>query len=428
MPRRNLFVLVAVTLVAVLCYQRVQRNQYGRVLANAMAMIENRYVEPVQSLRLFEGAMDGMIGTLDANSIYIPPVDVREFHETIDQQFGGVGMEVTLEPETKRLMVLCPLAGSPAYAAGIRAGDRILRIGKNNTLAMSLKDAVGLLRGKPGEPVTLTILHEGEKKPVEVKIVRAEVQAPTVLGDRRNDDGSWDYLLEGRDRIGYVRVTNFTDTTAHDLEKALEWLSTHDTRGLVLDLRDDPGGYLSAAVDVCNLLIRSGVIVTVRRRDGRIGRTYSADGKGRFTDFPVAVLVNELSASAAEIVAACLQDHGRAVVVGQRTYGKGTIQELIDLEKGCGAVKLTTASYWCPSGRNLQRPLEPDVNANWGVSPDEGYEVTPAAEEQTRWRVWRARRDANHFAAEDGAEPFVDRPLERAVEYVKKEAVAMSSR
>ena len=139
---------------------------------------------------------------------------------------------------------------------------------------------------------------------------------------------------------------------------ALEWLSAHDMRGLVLDLRDDPGGYLAAAVDVCDLLIPSGVIVTVRRRGGHISRTYAASGQARFTDFPMAVLVNDQTASAAEIVAACLQDHHRAMIVGQRTYGKGTIQEVIDLEKGCGAMKLTTASYWRPSGKNINRPAE----------------------------------------------------------------------
>ena len=167
-------------------------------------------------------------------------------------------------------MVLSPLAGSPAYRAGIRAGDRILRIGEASTQGMSLPDAVGLLRGKPGDPVTLTVLHEGENQPTEIKIVREKIQIDTVLGDTRNADGSWNFFLQGDDRIGYVRITSFTDKTADELEKALTWLSAHDMRGLVLDLRDDPGGYITAAVDVCDMLLPSGVIVTVRRRDGRI--------------------------------------------------------------------------------------------------------------------------------------------------------------
>ena len=427
MPRRNLFVLVVVTLVALLCYQRVQKNPYGRVLAQAMTKIENQYLEPIRTSELFEGAMDGMVGRLDDYSAYITPADLQEFHETIDQEFGGVGMEVALEPQTKQLTVLSPLVGSPAYKAGIRAGDKLLRIGQASTQGMSLKDAVGLLRGKPGDPVALTVLHEGEEKPVEITIVRSIIQVDTVWGDTRNADGSWNFFLEGRDRIGYLRISSFTDKTVDELRKALDWLSEHDMRGLVLDLRDDPGGYLKAAVGVCDLLIDSGVIVTTRRRDGRIGRTSVASGQGQFTDFPMAVLVNQQTASAAEIVAACLQDHHRAAIVGGRTYGKGTVQEVIDLEKGCGALKLTTSSYWRPSGKNIHRPPNAGVEADWGVSPDEGCKVALTNEEQTRWRLWRARRDVFQPAAKNGdgnsgAEPFVDRPLLRAVEYVEKEA------
>jgi len=432
MPRRNLFVLVVATLLALLCYQRVQKNPYGRVVANAMIRIESRALEPVGALKLFEGAMEGMVDTLDDYSAYISPDDLKAFHETIDQEFVGVGMEVALDPQTKQIVVLSPLVGSPAYKAGIHAGDKILRIDQDSTQGMSLKDAVGLLRGKPGDPVTLTIQHEGEEKPVELKIIRDNIQVDTVQGDTRNADGSWNFFLEGHDRIGYIRINSFTDKTFGEMQQALTWLSEHDMRGLVLDLRDDPGGYLDAAVDVCDLLIPSGVIVTTRRRDGRISRTYAASGQGQFTDFPIAVLVNQLTASAAEIVAACLQDHHRAVVVGQRSYGKGTIQEVMDLEKDCGAMKITTASYWRPSGKNIHRPHDAGEKADWGVSPDEGYKVMPTGDEQIRWRVWRARRDvfqavvkngvSQNGETKNGEDPFVDRPLARGVEYVEKEA------
>jgi carboxyl-terminal processing protease len=411
--------------VALLCYQRVQRTPYGRVLANAISKIESQYLEPIEAADLFEGAMDGMIDRLDDNSAYITPGELKDFNETLDQQFEGVGMEVAIDPDTKQLMVLSPLVGSPAYKVGIRAGDRILRIGRDSAQGMSLKDAVSLLRGKVGSPVTLTILHEGEKKPVEITIVRDQITVDTVLGDARNADGSWNFFLEGRDRIGYVRVTSFTDQTADELERALDWLTEHDMRGLVLDLRDDPGGYLDAAVDVCDLLIPSGLIVTTRGRNGRINRTYAAGGQARFTDFPMAVLINQHSASAAEIVAACLQDNRRAVIVGQRSYGKGTIQELTPLEDGCGALKLTTASYWRPNGRNIQRPANAGPKADWGVSPNEGFQVDMSAEEQNQWRLWRARHDVatpNHknSTGEKAAKPFVDRQLVRAVECVEK--------
>ncbi len=427
MPRRNLLVLLAMTLVALLCYQRVQKNIYGRVLANAMSKIENRYLEPIQASQLFEGAMEGMLGKLDDYSAYISPADLQNFHETIDQEFGGVGVEVALDSETKQITVLCPLLGSPAYKAGIRAGDRILRIRETSTQGMSLSDAAALLRGKPGDTVTLTVLHEGEEKPAEVAIVREVIQANTVRGDTRNADGSWNFFLAGRNRIGYVRISSFTDNTTAELSRALDWLAEHDLRGLVLDLRDDPGGYLTAAVAVCKLLIPPGVIVTTRGRDGRVSRTFGTNRRGPFADFPLAVLVNQNSASAAEIVAACLQDHDRAVIVGQRTYGKGTIQEIIDLENGCGAMKVTSASYWRPSGKRIARPRNPSPNDTWGVMPDAGYEVTVKDEELNRWRQWRFHRDmyqsaANGGPSKDGAEPFTDRPLVRAVEYLEMQA------
>ncbi|MCX6633760.1 MAG: S41 family peptidase, partial [Acidobacteria bacterium] len=330
MPRRNLLWLIAITLISLLCYQRVQRNPYGRVLGDAISKIEQRHLEPIQPLDLFEGAMDGMFGQLDDYSAYIRPADLQEFHESIDQQFSGVGMEVGVDPKTRQLTVLSPLVGSPAYLAGILAGDLLLRIDGLATQGMPLKDAKGLLRGEPGSAVTLTIRHEGQQKPIEVKITRAVIQVDTVVGDTRNADGSWNFFLEGHDRIGYVRIINsFVDKTVSDLQQALEWLQEREMRGLVLDLRDDPGGLLSSAVDVCDLFIDSGVIVTTRRRDGRISESYEASGNGPFADFPVAVLVNNHTASAAEIVAACLQDHRRAVVAGQRSFGKGTVQEVM---------------------------------------------------------------------------------------------------
>lgn len=295
MPRRNFLVLVVMIVLALFCHQRVQRNPYARPLANAMTMIENQYFEPISAQALFDGAMDGMIGKLDEHSAYIPPADLQGFQETVDQQFTGVGMSLALDPQTKQLMVLGPLVGSPAYKAGVRAGDRLLRINGDSTQGMSLQEAKQLLRGTAGDPVTIAVLHEGETKPAEMKIVRAVIHVDSVLGDTRNADGSWNFFLEGHDRLGYVRISSFADATAGELERALNTLTEHDARGLVLNLRDDPGGYLDAAVDVCDLLISSGVIVTTRGRDGRIEQTYKASGKGRFTDLPLVVLINQQS-------------------------------------------------------------------------------------------------------------------------------------
>jgi carboxyl-terminal processing protease len=431
MPRRNLIILLVVAVLAIVCYQRVQRNPYAQVMARAMAMIENKSLEPVKEARLFEGAMDGMLSQLDEHSTYISPADLPEFQESIDLQFAGVGMELAVDPETKGLVVVSPLVGSPAYKAGILAGDRILRIGKTSAEGMSVPAASVLLRGKLGESVTLLVSREGEKKPKEITLVREMIQVQSVIGDTRNADGSWNFVLPGHDSIGYIRITSFTDDTAAELEEAIAHLLDHGMRGLVLDLRDDPGGYLASAIEVCDLFLDSGVIVTPRRRGGEIIRAFKAGGDAPYADLPIAVLVNQQTASAAEIVSACLQDNDRAVVVGQRSFGKGTVQDIIPLGQEYGAMKLTTASYWRPSGKNIQRPRDATAKDRWGVSPNKGCEVVYDKDEFARWQGWRAARDlfkpaAAHGAAKKKADakaekPFVDRQLQWAVEYVEKE-------
>jgi carboxyl-terminal processing protease len=377
---------------------------------------------------LFEGAMAGMVDQLDENSDYISPANMKKFHEDLDLQIVGIGIQIGLDPTTKQLMVLMPLMNSPAFKAGIRAGDKILRIGDASTQGMSLDDATEQLHGEPGEPVTLSILHEDEEKPVEIKVVREEIQCESVWGDLHNADGTWNFFLEGHDRIGYVRISAFTDETVFELTEALDWLRSQGMRGLVLDLRDNPGGYLKAGIRVCDLFIESGVIVT-QHREGRVTKTYSATGDAPFADLPMVVLVDHKSASAAEIVAACLQDHHRAAIVGQRSYGKGTVQEIIELERGCGALKLTISNYRRPSGKNIQRPRKATDKGEWGVSPDEGCKVALNEEEYSRWQLWRARRNlyqpggngSKNHAMDKGDPSYVDRQLQRAVERLDKE-------
>jgi carboxyl-terminal processing protease len=429
MPRRNLLFLLAVGIIALVCYQKIQTNQYGQMLSESLELIDRLSLEKVDPEELFEGAMDGMVerlnvGGLDENSSYIPPKALTEFQEVIDQQFGGVGMEVSIDPKTRQMTVVSPLADTPAYIAGVRAGDRILRIDDHSTQGMSVKDAVSLMRGKPGDPVCITVLHQGEEKPVDIKIVRAVIQGKTIIGDTRNADGSWNYFLPGADRIGYLRISSFGEKTAEDLKQAVEWLVDHDMQGLILDLRDNPGGLFPVAKDVCDLFITSGAIVSTRGRDGRILETRLATGKGPFTKFPVVVLVNQYSASASEVVAACLQDHHRATIVGQRTYGKGTVQQVIELDDRRGALKLTTASYWRPSNKNIHRSRDAGENEDWGVRPDTGCEVQVDGDDLMRLRLWRLNRDiskaAEPMAVIKGGEKTVDRQLAKAVECLQK--------
>jgi carboxyl-terminal processing protease len=426
MPRRNLLVLFLVMLAASLCRQRVE-NRYTRVLGNAMNTIENRALDPVGDENLFEGAMYGMLSQFDKPTMYLSPENLAELNEALDLQFGGIGIKVIADPKTKQLIVGYPVANSPASRAGIVVGDKILRIDKTTTRGMSLPDASALLRGVPQTTVTLSVLHPAAAKPVDIPLVREEIQGQSVLGDTCNPDGSWNYLLEGHDRIGYLRISCFTDETPKELRKAVDWLKSQGMRGLVLDLRDDPGGYLPAAVAVCNLFITSGEIVTTRGRKGVVSDSFRADGAAPFADIPLAVIVNQDTASAAEIVAACLQDHGRAAIVGQRSYGKGTVQELINLEPGCGGMKLTTKSYWRPSGKDIRKPPGATAKDEWGVSPDKDGKVVLGKSEFNRWQAWRIARDLHQPALDEAADkkdakPFVDRQLQRAVECVEKKS------
>ena len=425
MPRRNLHLLILIVVVSLAC--RFRADRYGQTLTFAMGQIDRRYLEEVDRAELFQGAMQGMVDCLaDDYSAFITPSAVNEFQQSLDQKFCGVGMEVSLDPETRQLTVMSPLVGTPAYEAGIRAGDRILKIDGQSTQGPSLKDAVGRMQGEPGEPVVLSVLHPGEEEPVDIEIVRAVIRVDTVAGDTRNADGSWNYFLEGHPDIGYLRINAFGERTADEMRRAMGQLDSEGLKGLILDLRNDPGGLLTAAIEVCDLFIDSGVIVSTRRRDGRIRDRYEATGAAAFGDFPMAVLVNQYSASASEIVAACLQDHGRAIVVGQRSWGKGTVQEIIELGPGQGILKLTTASYWRPSGKNIHRTSDADEDDDWGVIPDEGYQVIVEGEDLTELLRRRMQRDVFKPAEEGDTEnaaprePLEDPQLDKAIEYVRR--------
>ena len=431
MPRRNFILVLAIGFVSLMCYEKAQRNCYARIVIRVMDKIETSFLEEVNPQDLFEGAIKGMVDRLgDPNSAYIPPAKEQEFDESIDRQFCGVGMEVGMDPTTQQLTVLSPLFGAPAYKAGILAGDVIQQIDGKSTQGLSLKDAVVRMRGEPGSTVKLVISRKGSPQPIEIEIVRAIVQVDTVLGDVRDADGAWHLFLEDHPKIGYLRISSFSRETPEELLRALKWLTEHGMRGLIVDLRNDPGGYLPAAIAVCDLFVDSGVIVTTRDRTKRIIGQEDAHAEGTFKGFPIAVLVNGYSASAAEIVAACLQDHKRAVVVGQRSYGKGTVQNVFELEGDLGKLKLTTATYWRPSGKNINRreinrspddePAD-DEEKEWGVKPNEGYEVVLEKDELLKLMQWRRQRDRpadNGKPVEDGEEPFVDRQLAKALEYV----------
>jgi carboxyl-terminal processing protease len=400
MPRRNVYLLLAVAVVGVAC--ALQNDRFGRLLTYAMRQIDQRHLEEVKRKDLFEGAMDGMTRRLqekyaDEYSGYVSPEEAQPFNEELDHQFGGLGIHVTMSEETGEITVLSPLVGTPAYKAGVLAGDVIRAIDGRSTEGMTLEDAVKLIHGEPGTPVRLSVKHAGEEKPVEMTIVRAIIQVDTVLGDRRKVDGSWEYFLEGEDRIAYVRINTIADGTDEQLGAALEWLVAHDMRGLILDLRFNSGGYLREAVAICDMFVESGSIVSTRGRDKQVSQAFEATPGKKYTGFPMAVLINKYSASAAEIIAACLQDHRCAVIVGQRSFGKGTVQELLylDADRGTrrGLMKVTASSYWRPSGKNINRGKDAKESDQWGVRPDKGFEVIVKDKDLKRLAEGRRRRE-----------------------------------
>jgi carboxyl-terminal processing protease len=431
MPRRNLYLLFGISLVSIVCYQQArssQRDRYGRMFetfTEVMHEIETSYVEPVDERDLFEGALAGMVSRLDEHSAYFNPQEYGELQEDLDQRFGGIGIQVSLENETRQLLVLSPLVGTPAYRAGIVAGDKIVEIDGESTDGFTLDDAVKRLRGEPGEVVRMKVLRaDGEI--AEHEIERAIIKVDTVLGDVRRPDDRWNFFLDGEEGIGYLRLTSFSEDTEVELTAALEWLAAREMKGLILDLRNNPGGLLDAAVKACDLFVERGVIVTTRGRDGVSQEKYEAQPDGTYRGFPMAVLVNGYSASASEIVAACLQDHRRATIVGERTYGKGSVQHIIPLEEDTSALKLTMASYWRPSGRNIHRLKKAKEEDEWGVRPDAGFEVKVEGEELEKMLTARRDRDVVH-ARPDSAEASATPPerhdpqLLKALEWLRTE-------
>lgn len=413
MPRRNIRIIVIVILCCLPCALRSTRTE--RIFRYVMMQIQQRAISPPEGGEhaLLEGALEGMARTLDEYSAYVTSERLAEYQESIDNEFVGIGVHMVVDPDTEQLVVRCPVFGSPAQKAGIRAGDRIIEVDGRAVEDMDIDEAGTAIRGPAGEVVTLTVLHNGDETPETIDIVRDKVYVESVLGRRRLGDGSFDFVLEDDARIGYLWIDSFTERTAEEVEEAVRGLLNDGAKALVIDMRYNPGGILTDAVDVCDLFIDEGDIVTTRDRYGNVrpGGDHDASSENTVTaDVPLAILIDDNTASAAEIVAACLQDHGRAVIIGERSYGKGTVQDLLELQDDLGLLKLTTAKYWRPSGRNIQRPSEPKPGDIYGVSPNEGFEYDLDDEQRREVLIDRDARGHIPVGSEDMIPDLTDEP------------------
>ena len=441
-------------------YQRLEEPLPGEFAVGAeetKTWKKAKMEETLLSARLKLGQREDLEGHKDADlaitmllaslkdpfTSYIDKETIKKSNSALNGRFGGVGIQFRRDLVRDTLLVTSPIKGSPAYKAGIQAGDLIVGIKRDtdpdgkplksedpkefDTKGMKTEQFQDIILGQPGVPITLVMERDGEKK--EYTLKRAEVTVETVVGTKRDEKDNWGFWLDEKEKIGYIQLTQFTPDTTEDLLLALKSLTKAGMKGLVLDLRFNPGGALDASAAICTMFVDDGKVVSVRSRFAKeeVLRTadFRPDLKGaRFTDFPIACLVNGQSASASEIVSACLQDYGRAVVIGERSYGKGSVQTVRKFDPTEGKIKLTFARYFPPGERNIDRfstPGKPEDE--WGVKPDKGYEVKMTREENLDLRIQQIEHE--HIARKDGKgtkeekKPAKDPQLEKAVEYLK---------
>ncbi|HYR72645.1 MAG TPA: S41 family peptidase [Candidatus Acidoferrum sp.] len=320
-----------------------------RLFTEVLSIVQSQYVDEVAPKDIIYNAIKGTLRGLDPHSSFLDPEMYREMQVETSGSFGGLGIEITLRDDV--LTVVAPIEGTPAYRAGIQPGDRILKIEGLSTKDMQLSDAVKRMRGKPGSKITISIVREGWAEPKDFFITREQIRVQSVRANQ---------LEPG---IEYIRLRQFQEQTANDLEVSLDkYVKEGKIQGLVLDLRNNPGGLLTSAVEVTEKFLESGKLVVYT--EGRVrnqNMRFSSNAKRVFSDFPIVVLVNQGSASASEIVAGALQDWGRAVVIGTQSFGKGSVQTIIPLSDGSG-LRLTTAKYFTPKGRSIHgKGITPDI-------------------------------------------------------------------
>jgi carboxyl-terminal processing protease len=368
-----------------------------KIFSDVIELIQKNYVDPVDTQKLIEKAIQGMVSSLDPHSALLPPEEFEELRIDTKGKFTGIGIHITMRDGF--VTVVSPIEGTPAYKAGIKAMDKIIKVDGKETA--DLRDAVNRMRGPKGTTVVVSIVRENVPDPIEFTLVRDVIPIESIKSASL-DPG-----------FGYVWITNFRDETSEDLVAALDKLEAEnpDMKGLVLDLRNNPGGILSQAIDVSDIFLEEGTILTIKGREGKHAKTFEARPDAKKREYPLVVLINGGSASASEIVAGALQDHKRALILGTTSFGKGSVQTVETLRDGYG-LKFTIARYYTPSGRSIQAK---------GVVPDITIEHVPFEEnddKNDRGRMLKEKDLKNHLDA---------KPLEEKSKLKKEEKEPLSS-
>lgn len=382
----------------------------------------------------------------DPYTVYVDKETMKKEESRWRSQYSGIGVHIRRDLARDGLLVVSPIKGSPAYKAGLRAGDLITEVRREldpdgkplpegapkviSLKGMKTDKAIEIILGKPGTPISVVVEREGEKEPIVYDLQRGRVSLETVLGVKRDDKDEWKFFVDEENKIGYVYLTQFGPQTAGELLRVVNQLVKNDMKGLVLDLRFNPGGALGGALTVSDMFLESGLLLKIKPREGKDERYYDQnDPRLNFnrSKFPMAVLVNGGSASASEIVSQALQDYDRAVVVGERSYGKGSVQTVDPFDRTGGVFKMTTARYFPPLGRNIdKRSTSGKPDDEWGVVPNKGFEVPLTREE--RQELGEFLLDKEHIkrnASEATKKPPIkDKQLEKALEYLRKEISA----
>lgn len=417
--------LMLLRLPPIVARQDVVVNTYGP-LVEVDAIAKQQFVEPIDDTRLVDGAIRGMMLQLDPYSGYVAPDELASFKRRSAGDYDGVGLELGVRDG--KITVIAPVEDSPASKAGLLAGDRLHAIDGRDTKGMSVFEAEDRLVGDRGSEVTLVVGRGLRDDPIVFHVIRGPVSIRSVRGFSRRDDGTWDYRVAPYPDLGYIRVSNFKENTLRELDEAIAELGRAEVSGIMLDLRFNPGGLMDVAIEMVDRFLDEGLILsTVTRR--RVVHEYRAHPGGRQWDGSLVVLVNGGSASSSEIVAGSLQDHRRALLIGERTFGKGSVQHLMFLSEHEAAIKLTVAYYRLPSGRIIHRTTRNQMRENWGVRPD--VEVVLSTDEVQAVQASRRSLDRTANGSEDelpstlrgdacfGKEVLRDRQLEEAIRQLR---------